>query len=162
MEFFGMGGYHGLIRLVEGDVKSLLIRGYHADCSNKVINIFASILKWIITFTIVMTGWILFRVNDISDFFYVIGRSFEGISNPFVYLKDGLIQIGLVGRTLYELIASISLFLIGEVVLENKGIALKYFHFNRKIRWIIYVLMFLFIILMMPVSGNKNFIYFQF
>lgn len=157
-----MGGYTGLIRLAEDDVKSLLLRVHQADNSNKVVNIFISVLKWIATFTIVVIGWILFRVNNISDFFYIMGHLFDGISNLFLYIKGGLIQLGLGGRALYELIVIVLLFVIGEIILENKNVVIRYLHPNRQVRWIIYILMFLFILFMMPVSGNRNFIYFQF
>ena len=163
MEFRGVGGYHGIIRLAEDDFDATVNRHQH-KVLNGSSNWFTPLhfLRWCATFALLTIGWILFRVNDITDFIFIISHLFEGILNPLMYIKNGLVQLGLGGRTLYEQIIVILCFVLGEKVLENKTKVKAFLHPDKRVKWIIYISIVVFIIFMIPVSGNKNFIYFQF
>ena len=117
------------------------------------------------TFALVCFAWIFFRANSMSDAMYVIRNMFVGIGNPMDYLRSAYqttvitagipLQMGLL--FFYVLV----LFLI-DLLDTRKDIILSVSSLPLVVRWSIYVIFTLFILICMPKNAPAEFIYFQF
>ncbi len=117
-----------------------------------------------ITFTLVNFGWIFFRANSVSDAFYVVKNLFRGVLTQltdFSVLKDALNGVGIDRKGLFT-----ALFVIGVmecVHLVQRHGSIRHMLRNKPIwlRWGLYYLL-VFMILILGVFGQSQFIYFQF
>jgi len=118
--------------------------------------LFANSLSLAITFLLVCFAWIFFRANSVSDAIYIITHLTSNLTNRFSGSNlelDGLeIVIGIVAIMFMEIV---------HLIQEHKGMR----HFLSKrpawLRWIIYMVIILFILLF-GIFTTKQFIYFQF
>ena len=115
-----------------------------------------TLIKLLITFTLVNIGWIFFRANSMSDAIYILTHLFSGWSLNFSGIDIGLGWIGLG-------IAFVSIFFMESVHLIQEHIGIKDALSRRSIllRWIIYITLIM-IILLFGIFGSREFIYFQF
>ena len=65
--FLVWGFLHGFYQLVERTIKGLFEKSKHAFKMPDII-------KWAITFVLVLVGWVFFRANTIGDAFYVLSN----------------------------------------------------------------------------------------
>ena len=117
------------------------------------------------TFALVCFAWIFFRANSMSDALYVVKNLFTGIASPMDYLRStyqstvitaGIpLQMGL-------LFFYVFLLLVIDLMDNHKDIILTVSSLPLVVRWTVYVVFVLFIILCMPKNAPAEFIYFQF
>jgi len=116
-----------------------------------------NIISIIFTFILVGFGWIFFRANNISEAFFIITNLFSRI-NLNIFNMDLKVSKA-------NLLLSFTLIFFIEFVhyLQEKDIDIKkkFLSLPRIIRWGIY-LIFILIILLFGVFKNMQFIYFQF
>lgn len=152
--FVAWGGIHGIAQVVEN---ALVVKKYHES---------KGILRWrriIFVFGFCSFAWIFFVSNSIGDAFYVILHMLNGISSPLSYVNSGRIGIGLDKYTiLFSGINIILLAIYDFCSLKNKDV-IKIISSKRSIiRWSIYCIFTLWMLLNIPVADATEFIYFQF
>ena len=114
------------------------------------------------TFLLVCFAWIFFRAATFQDALYVIRNMFTGIGAPGAYIHDGAVQMGITFTNLmFHCLPLIPLFLFDLVSLKTDVIALisrqRFF-----IRWPVYILLLLVILLFSEKGVTTEFIYMQF
>lgn len=154
------GGLHGLYQIIEGffpwnSKKSLFQR-------NKHFHLLLSLITVPCTFLLVCFAWIFFRASTIQDAVYVIRNMFTGISHLSVYIQDCALQMGLTfTHLMYNCLPIILLVLYDFASLKTDVIALisrqRFF-----IRWPVYILVLLIILLFSEKGVSTQFIYMQF
>lgn len=115
-----------------------------------------------LTFILICFTWIFFRANSIEDALWIISRLFWDASRPINYLKTAVIcldlsYIQLVTMWLPVLLLGIYDYLSLKCDVLKEFSKLKFF-----IRWPVYVLLLVTIILFSPKGIATEFIYFQF
>lgn len=154
------GGLHGFYQILEGlfpwnSKKSLFQR-------NKHFHLLLSLITVPCTFLLVCFAWIFFRASTIQDAIYVIQNMFIGISHLSVYLQNCALQMGLTfTHLIYNCLPIILLIVYDFISLKTDVIALitrqRFF-----IRWPLYILLLLIILLFSEKRISTQFIYMQF
>ena len=115
-----------------------------------------AILQIIITFILADIAWIFFRANTISDAFYILTHLFSGLT-----LNLSSIDLGLDMPELAVAFAAIIFMEIVHLIQERIGIMQFMSQRAAWLRWIIYALLLLGVLLFGVFKG-LTFIYFQF
>lgn len=161
--FIAWGALHGIYLVIQN-----IWSHYHKPSPAfrkgpaRALKVFLSSL---ITFCLVCIAWIFFRANSMADALYVLKSMFVGIASPVAYLKEtyqsSVVAIG-IPLQLYLLLGYVAV-LFGIDLLDNKkDIVARVSALPLVVRWTIYVLFTLLIILCMPKNAPAEFIYFQF
>ena len=154
------GGIHGALQIIEGffpwNKKSSRFQ------TDRRLHAMLCIVTVPVTFLLVCFAWIFFRAATLQDAFYVIRNMFTGIGSPYTYIHDCALQLGLTFRNLvFHCLPLIPLFLFDLVSLKTDVIALisrqRFF-----IRWPVYILLLLVILLFSEKGVTTEFIYMQF
>lgn len=148
------GGLHGAAQVVENAIIS------------KKRQKSTGIIWWIrvlMVFIFASFAWIFFVSNSIGDAIYVIGHIFDGIHAPWLYLFKGFANLGLlnIANLLFLAISLLLLVVYDYISLKNDVITLIS---TKKmiVRWTVYVLFALWLVMNIPASNSSEFIYFQF
>jgi len=84
--FILWGAMHGTFMVIE----TVIYRLTKNKTPNKAMPAWLkTTLKTILTFTLVLISWVLFRSNTLEDALYVYGSMFSGITSPLTYLQNG-------------------------------------------------------------------------
>ena len=154
------GGIHGALQIIEGffpwNKKSSRFQ------TDRRLHAMLCIVTVPATFLLVCFAWIFFRAATLQDAFYVIRNMFTGIGSPYTYIHDCALQLGLTFRNLvFHCLPLIPLFLFDLASLKTDVIALisrqRFF-----IRWPVYLLLLLVILLFSEKGVTTEFIYMQF
>lgn len=154
------GGIHGALQIIEGffpwNKKSSRFQ------TDRRLHAMLCIVTVPATFLLVCFAWIFFRAATLQDAFYVIRNMFTGIGSPYTYIDDCALQLGLTFRNLvFHCLPLIPLFLFDLASLKTDVIALisrqRFF-----IRWPVYLLLLLVILLFSEKGVTTEFIYMQF
>ena len=154
------GGIHGALQIIEG------ITPWNKKSSrfqtDRRLHAMLFIVTVPATFLLVCFAWIFFRAATLQDAFYVIRNMFTGIGSPYTYIHDCALQLGLTFRNLvFHCLPLIPLFLFDLASLKTDVIALisrqRFF-----IRWPVYILLLLVILLFSEKGVTTEFIYMQF
>lgn len=151
--FVVWGGIHGAAQVVEN--------AFMPKKEEKS----TGVARWIrifIVFVFVTFAWIFFVSNSIMDAGYVIGHLFSGISSPVTYLHDGFADIGMIKSDFLFLVLSIIVLVAFDYISTKKDVIELLSSKKVAIRWIIYIVFTLWMILNFPVSNSTEFVYFQF
>lgn len=149
--FVVWGGIHGTAQVIE----DVISRKYR-----KSRDIW--LLRSIFVFLFCSFTWIFFVSNSISDAFYVISHMFNGINNPIVYIYKGFSDISFGKMELLFTGVSVIILFIYDYVALKRDIIHTLTSNNKTVRWLIYSLFVLWIIMKIPASETGEFIYFQF
>ena len=146
------GGIHGVAQALESN---LIPRKYRKSSGIiwglRVILIFA-----FCTFT-----WIFFASNSLSDAMYILSHLFDGIFSPIMYLRNGVLGIGIEKGQLITIIFSLIL-LMGYDYVSLKNDCIKIIsEKNVVIRNLVYLFL-LCIIIFLKATEAAEFVYFQF
>lgn len=142
--FIIWGFLHGVIMVIERLLYGKRLKAIKDSFS------FGNLIRIIITFNIVSLIWIFFRLESVSDTFYVIGKIFTNPGHPFF---DSL--------TLLIAFISIAILVIKELADEYNWQVKLLSNRNAVIRYATYVFLICFILLFGELDGS-SFIYFQF
>lgn len=147
------GGIHGFAQVAE----NALTHG-----KGKSPTIASRLVKTLVVFVFVAFAWIFFVANSIEDAVYVIMHMFTGITSPVSYLHDGFILVGLDKLSFFWITASLALLAIYDYCSLRYDVIEAISNKKVVIRWAVYVLFMLYMLLNLPVSNATEFIYFQF
>jgi alginate O-acetyltransferase complex protein AlgI len=159
--FIIWGGLHGLYLVVAkmtGTWKKKLYGVLRLSEENFIVYW----LKVAVTFSLVCFAWIFFRANTIGDAFYVISHMFDGIGFIKVYAKVWYVSLSInkpIFLMLFILIFTVVA--VDYVQLKRDMIELL----SKKpmvLRWTIYVVFMLYVILLSYKGVPADFIYAQF
>lgn len=151
--FVAWGGIHGVAQVVENIVFP------RRNTESKRL---AWSLRVLSVFCFCSFAWIFFASNSIDDALYILSHILDGIKNPLVYIKNGRMQIELNKHVIFYLGKRLLLLgLFDYFSLKKDMIA---FISSRKIwlRWTIYVVFIIWILLNSLTTTPSEFIYFQF
>ena len=152
--FVVWGGIHGAAQAIENII---VLRSKQKS---------TGLMWWIrvlFVFVFVSFAWIFFVSNSIGDAGYVITHCFTGITYPITYLKQGFIGIGIGKKELLFLIPSLFVLAVYDYFnINEKDLIAIISSKNTVIRWSIYCICVLWIIMNTTVANTSEFIYFQF
>lgn len=149
------GGIHGLLQSIETLIYPKTRKGVPVSRRRHFWQL-------PVTFILLCFTWIFFRANSMQDAIWIISRLFWDIERPLNYLHTCIICLG-VSRT-----AAVGMFLSVALLTAYDFTSLKCDVIDalsrRKffIRWPVYVLLLVVIILFSPKGVATEFIYFQF
>lgn len=153
------GGIHGIGQVIE----SMFVP------TSRLKKRSAGFIWWmrvILVFTFSTFALIFFVSNSISDATYVITNLFSGIATPVKYLREGLTSLGfnLMLNKIELLFLAPSLLILFMFDYESlKCDVIEKISSNRaSIRWSIYVLFLMWMIMNIASTNKSEFIYFQF
>ncbi|ODR36008.1 MBOAT family O-acyltransferase [Eisenbergiella tayi] len=154
------GGIHGIFQVIEGFFPWNTRKSPFQ--TNKSLHSLLCILTIPITFLSVCFAWIFFRAATIRDGIYVLQNMFTGIGHFSSYLGQCAVQMGLSPTHLaYNCLPVILLFFFDLFSLKTDVIACisrqRFF-----IRWPVYILLLLIILLFSEKGVSTEFIYMQF
>lgn len=154
------GGIHGGLQVIDGffpwnQKKSPFQR-------NRELHFMLSLVTVPVTFVLVCFAWIFFRAASIGDGVYVLQNMFAGIGDLTAYITEGGRQLGASpAHLVYNLLPVIPLFFFDLASLKTDviaGISRQRFF----IRWPVYILLLLVILLFSEKGVTTEFIYMQF
>ena len=154
------GGIHGVLQVIEGFFPwNQKTSRFQTD---RRLHALLSVVTVPVTFLLVCFAWIFFRAATISDALYVIRNLFSGIGSPASYLHSCALQMELSAPALlFSCLPLIPLFFFDLASLKTDVIALisrqRFF-----IRWPVYILLLLAILLFSEKGVTTEFIYMQF
>ena len=119
-------------------------------------------LRVIFVFILCSFAWIFFVSNSIDDAIYVIKNLFDGISSPLEYLANGFINLDITKLDLISIVVSSTVLAVYDYVSLTKDVIAAISSKKVIIRWAIYCLFVLWVILRIPSNSSPEFIYFQF
>ena len=122
-----------------------------------ILNKIPNFLKFILTFTLINVGWIIFRANNINDIFIIIKNIFYNSSYiPITeFLNNNINIISALPYIIFAIIFSNNIMLKINTKLENN----KLYNIVRKI---VIITIFLICICFLVSSQYNPFIYFRF
>jgi len=151
--FVAWGGIHGLAQVIE----NIIFKKKNRDEHPKVIQV----LEIIAVFVFAVFAWVFFVAHSFSDAVYVISHSFNGITAPLQYLKNGYVDVTLTDNIKISLIVCIAVLAAYDIISQKDKIRDKLAN-NKIVQWIFYIVISLMIILMAQKGVAAEFIYFQF
>lgn len=147
------GSIHGIAQALES---TLLPKKYPRSSG------LPGLFRVIFVFCFCAFTWIFFVSNSVSDAFYVIANVWSGIASPISYISGGISSIGLGKVDLLFSAISIMGLITFDVFSLKKDVISAISSSKTAVRWTIYCVFTLWIILNLPVTDASEFIYFQF
>ncbi len=155
--FVAWGAYHALLFLplilLGKNRKNTNVVASKEDGTLRLLPTLKETIQMVLTFMLVVIGWIVFRAENITMAWQYLMGIFDHslFSMPLLFKKKELIL---------PIVASVLILLVAEWRSRNREHALQNMCKNRVIRWMIYVLL---VVCMLRFQGaSSNFIYFQF
>lgn len=107
-------------------------------------------------------GWIFFVSKSLGDAVYVISNLFTGITSPIEYLMNGLLDISITAAEVACLAVSVGVLFAYDYLSLKRDVIAGLSSHNQIVRWVIYSLFLVWLIMNVPVNHASEFIYFQF
>lgn len=149
------GGVHGFYQVI-GDIKNKIL----PKCNFFIFDIF----RVIITFTLVVLAWIIFRANTISDCIYIFRNLFNDIRSitDMQYMYVLVNNLGLQMFEILLLAGSILILIFSDMIGFKKDIHDLMDKLPFPVRFVYYYVLLAVIFCTGVFSGGGEFIYFQF
>ncbi len=144
------GGIHGAGQVIENQLQLRKRR-----CFGKIIS-------WIIVFGFVNIAWVFFRAESVQDALYVLKNMMVGIGSPYEWMKAGYIDVDM---NIYQWIGLyIGLLFMGvyDFLSLKKDVLSELSELNPIIRWGIYIVFIIALLLFSQKGVETEFVYFQF
>lgn len=152
--FLVWGGIHGVAKVVENVIISK---------ENQKSDGLIGWIRTIVIFVFCSFAWIFFVSSSIDDAIYVVEHLFSGLTSPIGYVYYfGLKKIGIWNIDLLFIVLSLLLLIIFDYTSLKKDVILLISSKRLIVRWIIYILFIIWIIVNIPANNSAEFIYFQF
>lgn len=150
------GGIHGIYQIAE-----TLAKKYFRSSARRHSS-FGSFLSLIVTFGAVCFAWVFFRANTLSDAWRIISLSFYGIGNMEEYLKTAVICLDM--SYTYMAYICIPVFTLAIYDYASLKIDVIAYISSQKpwMRYSVYILFLLAILLFSEKGVSTEFYYFQF
>ena len=152
--FLIWGGIHGIAQVFEN---ILFPKSRRIDCKG-----IAWLIRVLLVFCFCSFSWIFFASNTVSDAGYIITHMLDGVSSPAAYLHGGFSSIELGRRPLLFLIPSLMILMIYDYKSLKMDVIATISNKKAAVRWIVYIIFMLWMIINIPATNATEFIYFQF
>ena len=121
------------------------------------------LFQWLGTFICICFAWLFFRANSLSDAMYVIHKAFFNIEQPIEYLKTFVICTGMT-YTKMAVIAGelLILFIADRIAVNGKDPKQIISKFNPVLKYSLYALFLVLILIFSAKDVSTGFIYAQF
>lgn len=149
------GGFHGLLQIIETFLYPKKKRGV-------TITYKKHWWQLPVTFILLCFSWIFFRANSIQDAFWIISRLFWDASRPLNYLKTAVICLDMPYASMFGMALSVVLLGIYDYLSLKGDVILMVSKLNGVLRFALYVLLLVIIMLFSNKGIATEFIYFQF
>lgn len=122
---------------------------------------FAKFQNRLLTFFLVVMGWIFFRADTISEAFYVLGHMWIGISSPVNYVMNGIRDFHMTPLDGVSVIVPVIMLTVYDYVSLKTDPISRISALSLKARWAVYYGFMLFFLLFASFNA-REFVYFQF
>lgn len=119
-------------------------------------------IKVICVFAFTAFAWIFFVSNTMGDAKYVITHCLIGLHKPKSYLKQGIQSLELSGNDVMFLVPSILILAVYDYLSLKKDVIREISSKKVLLRWAIYVIFIVWLVINIPLNNASEFIYFQF
>lgn len=119
-------------------------------------------MRVLLVFLFVSAAWILFRSENMGTVIYIFQNMWKGIEQFDVYWQSGVLQLGFGIVEPYLLGIVIAILAVYDYLSLRCDVILSVKKLPAVIRWTIYVVILLIVIILSPTDSSKEFIYFQF
>lgn len=143
-KFLFWGLLHGFYQ-VAGEVLMPVRLKIREKMNIEVPQAACKLFKTIVTFTLVMLAWIIFRADHLKTGLYMIASIFT-VRNPWILTDDSLFRLGLDWKEFYLLVICL-LILLTVSLLQERGIRIRDRILKQSLvlRWAIYIAAIIFI-----------------
>lgn len=148
------GAIHGAVLIIEKTFR----RGTEENTGT-----FKNTLNTLLTFVIVCFAWIFFRANTLADAVYIITHMFSDISQ-YAHIHTMALKFRGMGLKVPDVVTSVLfiMILIAIESLQKNEVVCNIVRSYRLVRWPVYYLMLIVIVISATKNPAGNFIYFQF
>jgi alginate O-acetyltransferase complex protein AlgI len=157
--FILWGAMHGTFMVIETVIYRLT---KHRTPSKALPAWLKAVLKTLLTFSLVLISWVLFRSNSLEDALYVYGSMFAGIASPLTYFKDGWAALRFSDPDWVRIILILGLLFLFDFSNLKTDLIQRIQNKPLYQRTALYVLIGLLMIMTYTSVTSKAFIYFQF
>lgn len=120
------------------------------------------VARVLLVFVFCSFAWIFFAAQTVQDAFYIISNIFVGIGEFGTYLYTGFSVLEISKIDLVFLCASMLLLIIYDYISLKRDVIDAVSSNKSFVRWCVYCVFVLWIIINLPVADSTEFIYFQF
>lgn len=147
------GGIYGLVQALES------LTGKNKNTQRFY---FSKILSISCVFLFCCIAWVFFRTSTLEEAGYVFNHAFNGISAPITYMKDGYIDLQINKIAFMNLLVLMFLLFIYDFYNMKYDVIKKIGQLKIQVRWPIYILLTLMLLVFSKKGGAAEFVYFQF
>ncbi len=152
------GGIHGILQIIE----TFISTSYYKEKNKESVKRQKRWWQLPLTFTLLCFTWIFFRANTIEDAIWVISRLFWNLSDFGSYLQTAIICLGVSPAAAMGMILSVLVLAVYDFAALKCDVIAAFSKQKCFIRWPVYVLFLVVIVLFAPKGVATEFIYFQF
>lgn len=149
------GGIHGCLQVIEN---------FFGKGKNGLQDKF-TVKRWIqilMVFILCSIAWVFFRAESIQDACYLLTHLFDGITSPITYIRKGYSDLEMLKPEFAKVCLSILLLFVFDFYNYKKDVIEAISRKSTLCRWAIYIGFTLLLLLFLPGTPAKEFIYFQF
>lgn len=148
------GAVHGAVQIAE----NLLLPKRLRKPSTGLVGF----VRVVLVFAVCCFAWVFFVSDCTTDALFTLRHLFYGISNPIAYLNAGFLNLNIFPKKMLKIFASIALLTVYDWFSIKKDVISAISARKWYIRWAVYLVFTLWLIVMMPYNQTSEFIYFQF
>lgn len=152
------GGIHGVSQVLENVFKRIFTK----KKERKNIGYLRYWGSVILLFLFCTVTWIFFRAGTVSEAIYIFENMFIGIGNPWTYLRAGISALNCSRLEKINMLVMFLILFVYDYFDGKTDVITKISELSSPVRWMIYILLTLLIILFVPLESGGEFIYFQF
>lgn len=115
----------------------------------------------VVTFFLIVLGWVFFRADTVSEAFYVFSHMCSGITSPVTYVLKGVRDFHMTGLDAFSVIVPVVVLFIYDFIALKDDPIKKISALSKKKRWTLYYGFMLFFLLFASFNSTE-FVYFQF
>lgn len=119
-------------------------------------------IRVLLVFLFCCAAWVLFRAENMGTVIYIFQNMWKGIGEFDLYWKNGVLQLGMSDVEPYLLGGVIFLLAVYDYLSLRRDVILSLKKLPAVLRYSVYVLVLLIVIVLSPTDSSKEFIYFQF
>ena len=148
------GAVHGAVQIAE----NLLLPKRLRKPSTGLVGF----VRVVLVFAVCCFAWVFFVSDCTTDALFTLRHLFNGISNPIAYLNAGFLNLNIFPEKMLGIFAPIALLTVYDWCSLKKDVISVILTRQWYIRWAVYLMFTLWLIVMMPYNQTSEFIYFQF
>ena len=148
------GAVHGAVQIAE----NLLLPKRLRKPSTGLVGF----VRVVLVFAVCCFAWVFFVSDCTTDALFTLRHLFNGISNPIAYLNTGFLNLNIFPEKMPGIFAPIALLTVYDWYSMKKDVISAISAQQWYIRWAVYLMFTLWLIVMMPYNQTSEFIYFQF